>query len=432
MRRRTSTGSAGSSRSCTSTVRSWALPDHVPLQPRLSGGSSRPLASAVMLRGGVFASCSCRWAWASSSGARSCRGGSSSCTSSSPRRSGSGRCAREPVLAPERRLRRSLRSSASSRPELRDPVLIASFRGWNDGGQGASLAGGYLAKTWEAERFAEIDPEKFFDFGHAAAGLARRGARGGSTGREHLPPLADPRADRDAVLLLGSEPNLRWRTFTELVTGSPGARRRVVVTLGSLLADVPHTRPAPVTAARATRTWSSASASSLPLRGADRNRRRAPRRVQPRATCRRSVSGPPCRTTSRWRRARAPRKRSASGSATSSARRSTRASSRRRPSATSSRSARPWRPTRTRPPTSRSSRARREARRRGGPAVGRGARGRADALPARARARNGGPEREATRARPTALAERERVRRRPGVKLSSSEALAVCFCATSV
>src|ERR671930_567973 len=51
-----------------------------------------------------------------------------------------------------------------ARPVLRDPVLISAFRGWNDGGQGASLVGGYLAKTWEAERFAEIDPEGFFDF----------------------------------------------------------------------------------------------------------------------------------------------------------------------------------------------------------------------------------------------------------------------------
>src|SRR5260370_42154487 len=50
------------------------------------------------------------------------------------------------------------------RPELRRPVLVAAFRGWNDGGQGASLAGGYLAKQWEAARFAEIEPEGFYDF----------------------------------------------------------------------------------------------------------------------------------------------------------------------------------------------------------------------------------------------------------------------------
>ena len=52
----------------------------------------------------------------------------------------------------------------NERPDLRRPVLIAAFRGWNDGGQGASLAAGYLAKTWQAERFADVDPEEFFDF----------------------------------------------------------------------------------------------------------------------------------------------------------------------------------------------------------------------------------------------------------------------------
>ena len=52
----------------------------------------------------------------------------------------------------------------SSRPELERPILIAAFRGWNDGGQGASLATGYLAKLWNARRFAEIEPENFFDF----------------------------------------------------------------------------------------------------------------------------------------------------------------------------------------------------------------------------------------------------------------------------
>src|ERR687887_109604 len=51
-----------------------------------------------------------------------------------------------------------------SRPELRRPILVAAFRGWNDGGQGASLAAGYLARLWHATRFADVDPEEFFDF----------------------------------------------------------------------------------------------------------------------------------------------------------------------------------------------------------------------------------------------------------------------------
>ncbi|TMK76655.1 MAG: PAC2 family protein [Actinobacteria bacterium] len=138
----------------------------------------------------------------------------------------------------------------ASRPTLERPILIAAFRGWNDGGQGASLATGYLAKLWEAKRFAEIDPENFFDFQatrpHVSLeeGLTRR-IDWPSTVFYHGRPSG---LDRDAVLLLGIEPNLRWGTFTELVVGfAKELRVELVVTLGALLADVPHTRPCPVT-----------------------------------------------------------------------------------------------------------------------------------------------------------------------------------------
>jgi proteasome assembly chaperone (PAC2) family protein len=137
-------------------------------------------------------------------------------------------------------------------PELRRPVLVASFRGWNDGGQGASLAGGYLAKQWGAARFAEIDAETFYDFQatrpHVSLdeGMMRK-LEWPDNGFFHAPI---PGTGRDAVILLGTEPNLRWKTFSNLVLGlvqDLGVER--VVTFGSLLADVPHTRPAPVTAA---------------------------------------------------------------------------------------------------------------------------------------------------------------------------------------
>jgi len=138
------------------------------------------------------------------------------------------------------------------RPELRRPVLVAAFRGWNDGGQGASLGGGYLAKQWQATRFAEIDPESFYDFQatrpHVSLvdGLTRR-LDWPDNGFFHA---AIPGAGRDAVLLLGTEPNLRWRTFSGLVLElARDLGVELVVTLGSLLADVPHTRPAPVTGA---------------------------------------------------------------------------------------------------------------------------------------------------------------------------------------
>src|ERR671935_2581104 len=138
----------------------------------------------------------------------------------------------------------------ASKPTLREPVLITAFRGWNDGGQGASLAGGYLAKTWAAARFAEIEPEGFFDF---QATRPHVSLVDGRTRRIDWPDNAFyhahiPGLERDAVLMLGIEPNLRWQTFTSLITEeAKDLGVQLVVTLGSLLADVPHTRPSPVT-----------------------------------------------------------------------------------------------------------------------------------------------------------------------------------------
>jgi predicted ATP-grasp superfamily ATP-dependent carboligase len=138
----------------------------------------------------------------------------------------------------------------SSRPSLERPTLIAAFRGWNDGGQGASLAAGYLAKLWGAERFAEIDPESFFDF---QATRPHVSLEEGVTRRIDWPATVfyharPPGLDHEVVLLLGIEPNLRWRTFVEHVVGfAKDLQTELVVTLGALLADVPHTRPCPVT-----------------------------------------------------------------------------------------------------------------------------------------------------------------------------------------
>src|SRR5215468_10371238 len=142
--------------------------------------------------------------------------------------------------------------NVSSRPELRSPVLIAAFRGWNDGGQGATLGGGYLAKQWAAESFAEIDSENFYDFQAVRPNVS---LEDGLTRKIEWPsntflhaPI--PGLDRDAVILLGVEPNLRWKTYTRLVLELVhDLEIEFVVTLGSLLADVPHTRPAPVSAA---------------------------------------------------------------------------------------------------------------------------------------------------------------------------------------
>ena len=118
------------------------------------------------------------------------------------------------------------------RPTLRDPVLITAFRGWNDGGQAATLAGGYLAREWRAVRFADVDPELFVDFQATRPtvsldeGLTRR-----IDWPENVFYWAQiPGLERDAVILLGVEPNYRWRAFTDLVAGFAerawcGARR---------------------------------------------------------------------------------------------------------------------------------------------------------------------------------------------------------------
>lgn len=138
----------------------------------------------------------------------------------------------------------------ADRPSLRAPVLISAFRGWNDGGQGASLAGGYLAKTWGAVRFAEIEPENFYDFQATRphVSLVEGQTRHIDWPENAFYHSAIPGLDRDAVLLLGIEPNLRWRTFTGMVVElARDLGVELMITLGSLLADVPHTRPSPVT-----------------------------------------------------------------------------------------------------------------------------------------------------------------------------------------
>jgi predicted ATP-grasp superfamily ATP-dependent carboligase len=138
------------------------------------------------------------------------------------------------------------------RPKLNRPVFICSFRGWNDGGQGASLAGSFLSRSWRTEEFATIDPELFFDFQmtrpHVALEEGERRIDWPENSFQHA-RIGASGGEKDAVLLLGTEPSLRWRAFTQIVSGlASDLGASLFVTLGSLLADVPHTRPAPVTA----------------------------------------------------------------------------------------------------------------------------------------------------------------------------------------
>jgi proteasome assembly chaperone (PAC2) family protein len=135
-------------------------------------------------------------------------------------------------------------------PELRSPILVAAFLGWNDAASAATTALEAVAVSLESEVVARIDPEEFFDFQdnrptiRLTAGQTRRIDWPANT----LIAAPSPTSERDLVLLSGTEPSLRWRGFTELVVGA-AERLEVdtVVTLGALIADVAHTRPVPIT-----------------------------------------------------------------------------------------------------------------------------------------------------------------------------------------
>jgi proteasome assembly chaperone (PAC2) family protein len=136
------------------------------------------------------------------------------------------------------------------RPQLRAPVLIAAFEGWNDAGDAASTAARYLADAWSAEPFASIDPEEFYDFSttRPQVRLVEGFTRQIDWPANALSSAAVPGRDRDVVFLQGVEPQLKWRTFCSEITGmARDLGVELVVSLGALLADVPHTRAVRVT-----------------------------------------------------------------------------------------------------------------------------------------------------------------------------------------
>jgi proteasome assembly chaperone (PAC2) family protein len=142
------------------------------------------------------------------------------------------------------------------RPELSRPVMVCAFGGWNDGGEAATTAVRTLRSQWGARRFAEIDPEEFYDFQ-----VHRPTARlvEGSTRRIDWPASRFFSArinDRDAIVFVGVEPNMRWRTYAgTILQVCNDLDVSLLVTLGAFLADVPHTRPAPVNAASDDEDW---------------------------------------------------------------------------------------------------------------------------------------------------------------------------------
>ncbi len=137
------------------------------------------------------------------------------------------------------------------RPDgLRAPALICAFKGWNDAADAASSAITFVAGALGARRFATIDPEEFYDFQSTRpqVKLTDGHARRIEWPDVELFEARVPRAPRDLVLLVGHEPSMKWRTFSRVITDLAEALgTQLVVTLGALLADVPHTRPISVT-----------------------------------------------------------------------------------------------------------------------------------------------------------------------------------------
>jgi proteasome assembly chaperone (PAC2) family protein len=136
-----------------------------------------------------------------------------------------------------------------SRPGSRDVIMLVAFEGWSDAGDAASTAVRYLAEQWGATPFASIDPEIFFDF----SSTRPRVQLDHDLQREIVWPdntfsiSTPPNSEVDVVTLLGVEPQLRWRTFTEQVIGvAHELGADFVLTFGALLAEVPHNRPSSV------------------------------------------------------------------------------------------------------------------------------------------------------------------------------------------
>lgn len=133
------------------------------------------------------------------------------------------------------------------RPDgLRAPAMVCAFQGWNDAGDAASSAVSFLASSLQARRFARIDSEEFYDFQTNRPSVQFND----ENEREIVWPAIEvleataPRAPRDLVLVQGVEPSLRWRSFTQhIVELAEALGVQVVVSLGALLGDVPHTRP---------------------------------------------------------------------------------------------------------------------------------------------------------------------------------------------
>ena len=132
---------------------------------------------------------------------------------------------------------------------LVSPVVIAAFEGWNDAADAASGLVDHLLEQWKAEIIGAVDPEEFYDFqvNRPVIGTDAHGHRRLTWPTTRIAIARPAELDRDVILVRGIEPNMKWRQFcAELLAACDDLGAELVVTLGALLADTPHTRPIPV------------------------------------------------------------------------------------------------------------------------------------------------------------------------------------------
>jgi proteasome assembly chaperone (PAC2) family protein len=134
-------------------------------------------------------------------------------------------------------------------PELVDPVMVAAFEGWNDAGDAASTAVAHLDREWKGEVFAALDAEDYYDFQvNRPTVFLEDGVRKITWPTTRLSVVrVGGDKPRDLVLVRGIEPSMRWRSFcNELLGFAHELGVELVVVLGALLGDTPHTRPVPI------------------------------------------------------------------------------------------------------------------------------------------------------------------------------------------
>ncbi|MEJ7790032.1 MAG: PAC2 family protein [Thermoleophilaceae bacterium] len=138
----------------------------------------------------------------------------------------------------------------TERPRLRRPVLVAAFSGWNDAGDAASAAVEFISERFEPSELARIDADEFTDYTSTrpTVRLDEGRTRDVEWPDTVISGASVTGADGDLAILEGAEPSLRWRRYSRAVIEvAHEIDARMVITLGSLLADVPHTRPVAVT-----------------------------------------------------------------------------------------------------------------------------------------------------------------------------------------